>query len=79
MVPLASADSIDKSMGSGLQHMPLCETFQQLPYSLLQLLPIPETQSSRVNVDFITKLPTTVKDGYDCIITIVNPLTKRVQ
>jgi transposase InsO family protein len=51
----------------------------QLPYGLLQPLPIPETRASRVNVDFITKLPATVKDGYDCIITIVDPLTKRVR
>jgi len=46
---------------------------------LLQPLPIPETRASRVNIDFITKLPATGRDGYDCIITIVDPLTKRVR
>jgi hypothetical protein len=51
----------------------------QLPYSLLQPLPIPETWTSRVNVDFITKLSATVKDGYNCMITIVDPLTKSVR
>jgi transposase InsO family protein len=50
----------------------------QLSYSVLQPLPFLETRVSRVNVDFITKLPATVKDVYDCKITIVDPLTKRV-
>jgi hypothetical protein len=51
----------------------------QLPYRLLQLLPIPETRASRVNEDFITKLPAMVKDGYNCIITIGDLLTNRVR
>jgi transposase InsO family protein len=32
-----------------------------------------------VNIDFITKLPATTREGYACIITIVDPLTNRVQ
>jgi len=32
-----------------------------------------------VNINFITELPATARDGYDCIITIVNSLTNRVQ
>jgi len=51
----------------------------QLPYGLLQPLPIPETRASRVFIDFITKLPATTRDGYDCIITIVDLLPKRVR
>ena len=50
----------------------------QLLYGLLQPLPILETQASRVNIDFFTKLPATARDDYDCIITIVDPLTQRV-
>jgi hypothetical protein len=51
----------------------------QLPYSLLQPVPILETWASSIIFDFITKLPATARDGYTCIITIVNPLTKRVR
>jgi hypothetical protein len=50
----------------------------QLPYCLLQPLPIPEIQASMVDVNIITKLPAIVKDGYDCIITIIDWLTKIV-
>jgi len=32
-----------------------------------------------VNINFITKLPATARDSYDCMITIVNSLTDRVQ
>jgi hypothetical protein len=46
---------------------------------VLQPLPIPETWGSRVNIDFITKLPATARDGYNGIIMIVDPLTKRVR
>jgi hypothetical protein len=46
---------------------------------LLQLLPIPQTRASRVNVDSIAKQPATARDGYDCIITIGDPLSKRVR
>jgi len=55
------------------------EHSNQLLYGLPQPLPIPETRASRVNINFITKLPATTKDGYNCIITIVDPLTKRVR
>jgi len=51
----------------------------KLRYGLLQPLPIPEIRASRVNIDCITKLPATARDGYDCIITIVDSLTKRVR
>jgi len=51
----------------------------QLPYGFMQPLPIPETRASRVNTDCNTKLPVTARDGYDCIITNVDPLHKRVR
>jgi hypothetical protein len=51
----------------------------QRPYGLLQPLPIPEPRASRVNINFITKLAATARDGYDCIIPIVNPLNTRVR
>jgi hypothetical protein len=46
------------------------------PYGLLQPLDIPEERWKRINIDFITKLPTTEK-GNDTIITFVDGLTKR--
>jgi hypothetical protein len=47
-----------------------------LPYGLLQPLDIPSERWSRINIDFITKLPESA-NGLDCIVTIVDPLTKR--
>jgi len=46
------------------------------PYGLLQPLPIPLEQAERVNIDFVTKLPTS-EAGHDAVTTIVDPLTKR--
>jgi hypothetical protein len=46
------------------------------PFGLLQLLDIPEERWRRINIDFITKLPTTAR-GNDTIITIIDALTKR--
>ena len=46
----------------------------QKPYGLLQPLEIPEERCRRINIDFITKLPTV--DGYDTI-TFIDALTKR--
>jgi hypothetical protein len=46
------------------------------PYGLLQPLDIPEERWRRINVDFITKLPTTT-NGNDTIITFIDGLTKR--
>jgi hypothetical protein len=48
----------------------------QQPYGLLQPLDIPDERWRRINVDFITKLPTTA-NGNDTIITIIDALTKR--
>jgi hypothetical protein len=48
----------------------------QKPYGLLQPLDIPDERWRRINIDFITKLPTT-KNGNDTIITIIDALTKR--
>jgi hypothetical protein len=48
----------------------------QKPYGLLQPLDIPDERWRRINIDFITKLPTT-QDGNDTIITIIDALTKR--
>ena len=47
----------------------------QKPSGLLQPLEIPEERWRRINIDFITKLPTV--DGYDTIITFIDALTKR--
>jgi len=47
-------------------------------YELLQVLPIPTERAERVNIDFITKLPTG-NGGYDAVATIVDPLTKRAR
>jgi hypothetical protein len=46
------------------------------PYGLLQPLDIPEERWKRINIDFLTKLPTT-ENGTDTIITFVDGLTKR--
>jgi hypothetical protein len=48
----------------------------QKPFGLLQPLDIPEERWRRINLDFITKLPTTAR-GNDTIITIIDALTKR--
>jgi transposase InsO family protein len=48
----------------------------QKPYGLLQPLDVPDERWRRINIDFITKLPTT-KLGHDTIITIIDALTKR--
>jgi len=46
------------------------------PYGLLQPLPIPLERAERVNIDFVTKLPTS-EAGYDEVATIIDSLTKR--
>ena len=46
------------------------------PFGLLQALPIPLEHAERVNIDFVTKLPTS-EAGYDAVATIIDPLTKR--
>jgi hypothetical protein len=46
------------------------------PFGLLQPLDIPEERWRRINIDFITKLPTTAR-GNNTIITIIDALTKR--
>jgi hypothetical protein len=46
------------------------------PYGFLQPLDISEERWRRINVDFITKLPTTT-NGNDTIITFINGLTMR--
>ena len=48
------------------------------PYGLLQALPIPLERAERVNIDFVTKLPTS-EAGYDAVATIIDPLTKRAR
>jgi len=48
------------------------------PYELLQPLPIPLERAERVNIDFVTKLPTS-KAGHDAVTTIIDPLTKRAR
>jgi len=45
-------------------------------YGLLQALPIPLERAEQVNIDFVTKLPTS-EAGYDAVATIIDPLTKR--
>ena len=47
-----------------------------MPYGLLQPLDIPEDRWKRINIDFITKLPTT-ESGNDTIVTFIDGLTKR--
>jgi transposase InsO family protein len=47
-------------------------------YGLLQALPTPLERAERVNIDFITKLPTS-EDGYDAVATVIDPLTKRAR
>jgi len=51
----------------------------QLPSRLPWLLPILETPASMVNIDGTARLPTTARYSYDCVIMIVDPLTKRVR
>jgi hypothetical protein len=46
------------------------------PFGKLEKLEIPEERWSRIGIDFITKLPTT-NLGYDCIVLIIDHLTKR--
>ena len=48
----------------------------QVPFGLLQPLDIPETRWERININFITKLPTT-ETGNDTIVTFIDGLTKR--
>jgi len=48
------------------------------PYGLLQALPIPLERAERVNIDFVTKLPSS-EAGYDAVATIIDPLTKRAR
>jgi len=46
---------------------------------LIQPLQIPETRASRVDIHFVTTLPASAKEGYDCTSTILDPLTERVR
>jgi len=48
------------------------------PYGLLQPLPIPLERAERVNIDFVTKLPTS-EAGHDAVATIIDPLMKQAQ
>jgi len=48
------------------------------PYGLLQPLLVPLEHAERVNIDFVTKLPTS-EAGYDAVATIIDPLTKRAR
>jgi len=48
------------------------------PYGLLQALPTLLERAEHVNIDFITKLPTS-ESGYDAVATIIDPLTKRTR
>jgi len=48
------------------------------PYGLLQPLPIPLEWAERVNIEFVTKLPTS-EAGHDAVVTIIDPLTKRAR
>lgn len=50
------------------------KTSRHKPYGLLKPLPIPERPWSSISLDFITDLP--VSNGYDCILVIVDRLTK---
>lgn len=50
----------------------------QLPAGLLSPLDIPAARGERINIDFVTKLPTSTS-GNDTIVTIVDGLTKRVR
>jgi len=45
-------------------------------YGLLQPLPIPLERAEQVNIDFVTKLPTS-EASHDAVATIIHPLTKR--
>jgi hypothetical protein len=49
-----------------------------LPYGLTMPLPIPGERGERINIDFITKMPSSER-GHDTIVTIVDSLTKRVR
>jgi hypothetical protein len=53
------------------------KTKHRNPVGLLQPLPIPEWKWEVVTVDFITKLPKTMKQ-YDSIMLVVDKLTKEV-
>jgi hypothetical protein len=46
------------------------------PFGKLEQLDIPEERWARIGLDFITKLPKS-KTGNDCIISIIDHLTKR--
>jgi len=48
------------------------------PYGLLQPLSIPLQRAERVNIDFVTKLPTS-EAGHDAVATIIDPLMKRAR
>jgi len=48
------------------------------PYGLLQPLPIPLKRAERVNIDFVTKLPTS-EAGHDAVATITDPLTMQAR
>jgi len=48
------------------------------PYGLLLALPIPLECAEHVNINFVTKLPTS-ETGYDAVATIIDPLTKQAQ
>jgi len=39
------------------------------------MLPTPLERAEQVNIDFITKLPTS-ESGYDAVATVINPLMK---
>ena len=45
------------------------------PNGLLQTQPIPLKRVERVNIDFVTKLPTS-EASYDTVATIIDPLMK---
>jgi len=47
-------------------------------YGLLQPLPIPLERAERVNIDYVTKLPTS-EAGHDAVATIIDPITKRAR
>jgi hypothetical protein len=51
------------------------KTKNRHPARLLQPLPIPEWKWEVVTIDFITKLPITVKE-HDSIMVVVDKLTK---
>ena len=69
---------MSKAVVRWIQGCAVCQRVKpsnHLPYGLLQPLDIPAERWSRINVDFITKLPDS--EGCDTIVTIIDALTKR--